>query len=112
MVRADAVIEGWEYHLRQNNNDVSAKDKECLHEDAIILLEDIMVDKDPLIVQLCSSEPDDLYQASQVLLRLEHVVGLDLNLGCPQKCAKIGGFGAFLADNQPDLALECISAMK
>ncbi|KAL3908538.1 MAG: hypothetical protein SGILL_008444, partial [Bacillariaceae sp.] len=106
------VVRGKLFMAPMNSNNGAPKDKDCLHEDAIILLEDIMVDKDPVIVQLCSSKPDELYQASQVLLRLKHIVGLDLNLGCPQKCAKIGGFGAFLADNQPDLALECIAAMK
>jgi hypothetical protein len=115
MVRAEAIVDGWEHHLRkkQESDDSSAAEVEqCLHEDVKILLNDIMFDSQPLIVQLCSSSPNKLYEASRVLLQLQHIVGLDFNLGCPQKCAQTGNFGAFLADSQPDLALDCVAAMR
>jgi tRNA-dihydrouridine synthase len=37
---------------------------------------------------------------------------VDLNLGCPQKCAQDGCFGAFLAESHPELAIECVAAMR
>jgi hypothetical protein len=49
-----------------------------------------------LIAQLGGSDADQL---CAVALRLQpHVDAIDLNLGCPQRCAEQGGYGAFLLD--------------
>ena len=131
MVPAEKVVRAWKEltstasdddDLRQgitiNDNTINKSHDE----DGILLLEDIMIDSEPLVVQLCGADPDTLYQACQVLLQLNHdnhssshdcqIVGIDLNLGCPQHCARRGNFGAFLAEEQPGLAVQCVAAMR
>ena len=51
------------------------------------------IDK-PLIAQLAGNNIDVLLDAGKMLQA--HVTGLDLNLGCPQKIAKRGNYGAYL----------------
>ncbi|OQR95368.1 hypothetical protein THRCLA_07934 [Thraustotheca clavata] len=62
----------------------------------------------PLIVQICGNDPDLLAQAVQLVQH--RCDGVDLNLGCPQRCACNGGFGAFLLE-KPDLIFKLVQAM-
>jgi len=110
MLRAEEVINA--YNIWKEGGDLSSA-----HEDGILLITDICRDKEPLTVQLCGSCPDTLYSATQVLMKLQSsenllIDGIDLNLGCPQKCAMDGNFGAFLAENNPELAVKCVEAMR
>ena len=93
------------------------------HEDGILLVTDICgrhshsEDQGQLTVQLCGCCPDTLFEATQILMELQisqnmKLEGIDLNLGCPQKCAEDGCFGAFLAERQPTLAAQCVAAMR
>lgn len=54
----------------------------------------------PLIVQLAGDDPDVLVTAGKFIHH--DVAAIDLNLGCPQKIAKKGNYGAYLL---PDKAL-------
>ncbi len=134
----DRIVNVGEGEGRGKGNDFLNKIK---HEDGILLVNDIcnMIplkfdqnlpnhnvnddnerEKGYLTVQLCGCEPEILYDATQILIKLrnsghmrcDQLVGIDLNLGCPQKCAQTACFGAFLAEKKPGLALECIAAMK
>lgn len=62
----------------------------------------------PLIVQFCGTDPETVVTAAKFV---EHECdGVDLNLGCPQSCARKGGYGAFLPD-QPELVYSIVNAM-
>jgi tRNA-dihydrouridine synthase 1 len=54
----------------------------------------------PVFVQFCGHDPDLLLQAAKMVE--DKVTAVDINLGCPQRIAKKGYYGAFLMDN-PDL---------
>eukprot|EP00898_Chlorokybus_atmophyticus_P007564 jgi/Chlat1/7809/Chrsp66S07261 len=50
----------------------------------------------PLVVQFCGNDPATMLAAAK---HVEDVCdAVDVNLGCPQRCAEEGGFGAFLLD--------------
>lgn len=62
----------------------------------------------PFIVQFCGTDPETVVTAAKYVQ--DDCDGVDLNMGCPQTCAKKGGYGAFLPD-QPELACAIVNAM-
>lgn len=54
----------------------------------------------PVLAQFCSNDPQHLLAAAQIIAQ-EGVDGVDINLGCPQRIAKRGRYGAFLMDDLP-----------
>lgn len=92
---------------------------DSVEETAYLLLQDCHPeDTKSLVVQLCGSCPDKLFTATTAIMDLyyysqqQQPFGIDLNLGCPQKCAEKEGFGAFLVEKSPDLVISCISSMR
>jgi tRNA-dihydrouridine synthase 1 len=64
----------------------------------------------PLIVQLASDDPDILTKVGNILETNQQVKAIDLNLGCPQKIAKRGNYGAYLLPNK-NLIINLLSNM-
>ena len=52
----------------------------------------------PLVVQFAANDPDQLLAAAKICESNDLCDAIDLNLGCPQKIAKRGRFGAFLLE--------------
>ena len=50
----------------------------------------------PLLAQIGGNDPDEVLAVA--LLLQDRVDGIDLNFGCPQRCAQRDGYGAFLMD--------------
>jgi len=69
---------------------------------------DAKLDDRPLIVQFAGNDPNTLVNAGMLIHK--DVNAIDLNLGCPQKIAKRGNYGAYLLSNEK-VIVECLSAM-
>ena len=62
-----------------------------------------------LVAQLAGHDPSVLRVAAQ---RCEpHVCAIDLNLGCPQDIARRGRYGAFLLEEERELAIQCVAEL-
>ena len=60
----------------------------------------------PVVGQLCGNDKLVLLEAAKII-QSEGIDGVDLNLGCPQRIAKKGFYGAFLLP-QTDLVLDIV----
>ena len=56
----------------------------------------------PLIVQFAANDAGTLCEAARLAVeRLPQLAAIELNLGCPQTCARRGHYGAFLMSDLP-----------
>ena len=53
----------------------------------------------PVLAQFCGNDPETVLKAARLVE--SQVDGIDLNLGCPQRIARKGNYGAFLMDDLP-----------
>lgn len=53
----------------------------------------------PLLAQFCANDPETLLAAARHVE--PYVDGVDINLGCPQRIARRGKYGAYLMDDIP-----------
>jgi tRNA-dihydrouridine synthase 1 len=67
----------------------------------------------PLVAHFSGNDPQALLSAARQAERCSGVVAVDLNLGCPQRSARAGHFGAFLCVEPADrlLVLRIVSAL-
>lgn len=63
----------------------------------------------PHIMQLAGDDPETLVAAGK-LVEKTNIAAIDLNLGCPQKIAKKGNYGAYLL-RDPARIKKCLTAM-
>ena len=63
-----------------------------------------------LIVQLAGDDPDVLVKAGRWIQNDKNVAAVDLNLGCPQKIAKRGHYGAYLLPEK-ELVTKLLSSL-
>ena len=66
---------------------------------------------DGLIVQLAGGDALTLLSAARLIQHDPQVQAIDLNLGCPQNCAKRGNYGAHLLYNNQQQALSILQSM-
>eukprot|EP00606_Chrysophyceae_sp_TOSAG23-5_P000018 GSChrysophyteH2.ASY1.ANO1.937.1 assembled CDS len=62
-----------------------------------------------VVVQLAGNDPQQLVAMAQSLQDHSSVVAVDLNLGCPQKCAKRGNYGSHLLQTDPTRVCRILS---
>lgn len=67
-------------------------------------------DEQPIVAQIWGKKPDEFTQMSHGLAKMGYV-GIDINMGCPDKSVVKGGAGSALIRN-PTLAAELIAAAK
>ena len=71
-------------------------------------VDDAQSEDRPVVAQFAGDDPQVLLQAAK---HVEHrVTAVDLNLGCPQKIAKRGHYGAYLLD-EPELIERLIGTL-
>jgi len=63
----------------------------------------------PLIVQFGGAGVEELLPASLIAQEYD-IDAIDINMGCPQQCARQGGYGAFLLEN-PDEAYRIVRTL-
>jgi tRNA-dihydrouridine synthase len=98
MYLADRVNSGAHDVELMLGNDVS-QSTQCGHTDPSY------IDR-PLVCQLAGNQIDSIIHAG---LRVQHAVdAVDLNYGCPQRCAEDAQFGAYFLEKNPDLACEIV----
>jgi len=64
----------------------------------------------PLILQICTKDPESAAKATRLVEDLGQADAIELNVGCPQRCARKGGWGAFLM-RDPDRLCSVVEAM-
>ena len=64
----------------------------------------------PLLAQFCGNDPATVLAAARILEQRGGVDAIDLNLGCPQRIARRGRYGAFLME-EPKLVSEVVSTL-
>ncbi|ETO13303.1 hypothetical protein RFI_24070 [Reticulomyxa filosa] len=63
----------------------------------------------PLVVQFCGHNPSEIAEAAKLVRSMCDAI--DINLGCPQKCAKDEKFGSFLLD-EPKIIEDIFKALQ
>ena len=70
------------------------------------------VDDSPVVAHFSGNDPQKLLDVARQAERCSGVVAVDLNLGCPQRSAQAGHFGAFLCDRgDRELLLNIVSTL-
>ena len=69
--------------------------------------------KGPLIVQLAGHKVESVLEAAALVMEESQgqMTGIDLNLGCPQKIASKGNYGAFLMESDFDCVCDILTAL-
>ena len=62
----------------------------------------------PLLAQIGGRDPDEVLAAARLVQ--DSVDGVDVNFGCPQRCAERDGYGAYLMD-EPELARQIVARL-
>ena len=104
MIHARCFVEDKKY--RQDSIDWRAEDYIPQVESPVSAHE---LDKN-LIVQFAGDCPDTLARAASLVQADANVVAVDLNLGCPQKIAKKGHYGAYLL-HEKELVASLLTSM-
>ena len=87
--------------------DASAKDDERSDQRALL-----NVDR-PLVLQLGGSNVAMMVAAAKAAVADGRCDAIELNCGCPQRCARQGGYGAYLLDsNRRDRLVALITALR
>ncbi|KAJ8601496.1 hypothetical protein CTAYLR_006716 [Chrysophaeum taylorii] len=68
-------------------------------------------DSGPVIAQLAANDPRKAVATARQIADLSRVDAYDLNLGCPQKIARKGHYGAFLLENDIDAACAVVASL-
>jgi tRNA-dihydrouridine synthase len=63
----------------------------------------------PLLAQLAGNIVADFITAANRIKA--GVDGIDLNFGCPQRCAEVGEYGAYLLESDPEKACQIVRAI-